>query len=46
MKATHFHWYTMQSKGLGRVRSYGKRIVSNMWSNVVGRCRLTLSNPR
>jgi hypothetical protein len=34
LKATHFHWYTMQSKGLGRVRSYGKRIVSNMWSNV------------
>ena len=34
LKATHFHWYTMLSKGYGRVRSYGKRVVSNMWSNV------------
>lgn len=34
LKATHFHWYTMLSKGYGRVRSYGKRLVSNMWSNV------------
>ena len=34
LKATHFHWYTMLTKGYGRVRSYGKRVVSNMWSNV------------
>jgi hypothetical protein len=33
LKATHFHWYTMLTKGYGRVRSYGKRVVSNMWSN-------------
>ena len=33
-RATHFHWYTMLTKGYGRVRSYGKRVVSNMWSNV------------
>ena len=33
-KATHFHWYTMLTQGYGRVRSYGKRVVSNMWSNV------------
>ena len=24
LKATHFHWYTMLTKGYGRVRSYGK----------------------
>ena len=34
LKATHFHWYTMLSKGTGRIRSYGKRVVSNAWSNV------------
>uniref|UniRef100_A0A7S0X795 Uncharacterized protein n=1 Tax=Mantoniella antarctica TaxID=81844 RepID=A0A7S0X795_9CHLO len=34
LKATHFHWYTMLSRGYGRVRSYGKRVVSNSWSNV------------
>jgi len=34
LKATHFHWYTMLSRGYGRVRSYGKRVVSNAWSNV------------
>jgi len=34
LKATHFHWYTMLTQGYGRVRSYGKRVVSNAWSNV------------
>ena len=34
LKATHFHWYTLLTKGYGRVRSYGKRVVSNAWSNV------------
>ena len=33
LKATHFHWYTMLTRGYGRVRSYGKRVVSNAWSN-------------
>ena len=34
LKATHYHWYTMLSKGTGRIRSYGKRVVSNAWSNI------------
>ena len=33
LKATHFNWYTMLMKGYGRIRSYGKRVVSNSWSN-------------
>ena len=34
LKATHFHWYTLLTQGYGKVRSYGKRVVSNSWSNV------------
>jgi hypothetical protein len=33
LKSTHFHWYTMLTKGYGRIRTYGKRVVSNAWSN-------------
>ena len=33
LKATHFKWYTMLLRGYGRIRSYGKRVVSNSWAN-------------
>ena len=33
LKATHWEYYTMLTKGYGKVRSYGKRVVSNAWGN-------------
>ena len=36
LKATHWEYYTMLTKGYGKVRSYGKRVVSNEWGNKEG----------
>mmetsp|Transcript_9004 Transcript_9004/g.30374 ORF Transcript_9004/g.30374 Transcript_9004/m.30374 type:complete len:1423 (-) Transcript_9004:79-4347(-) len=36
LKATHWEYYTMLTKGYGKVRSYGKRVVSNAWGNKEG----------
>lgn len=36
LKATHWEWYPMLTKGYGTVRSYGKRVVSNSWDNKEG----------
>ena len=33
LKATHWEWFPMLTKGYGTVRSYGKRVVSNSWDN-------------
>jgi hypothetical protein len=30
---THFNWYTMLVQGYGKLRSYGRRVVSEAWSN-------------
>ena len=30
---THFNWYTMLLPGYGKIRSYGRRVVSEAWSN-------------
>jgi hypothetical protein len=36
LKATHWEWFPMLTKGYGTVRSYGKRVVSNSWDNKEG----------
>ena len=36
LKATHWEWYPMLTKGYGTIRSYGKRVVSNNWDNKEG----------
>ena len=33
LKATHWEWYPLLTKGYGTIRSYGKRVVSNDWDN-------------
>jgi len=34
IKASHFNWYTMLTKGYGKIRTFGKRVVSELWSNI------------
>ena len=36
LKATHWEWYPLLTKGYGTIRSYGKRVVSNDWDNKEG----------
>ena len=33
LKATHWEYFTMLTKGYGKVRSYGKRVIDNEWGN-------------
>ena len=34
LKATPFTWYTLLEPGLGNIRSYGKRVVSERWAAI------------